>query len=151
MRRRLFRCNRKKADIAADKERNKQHKGMNEFYRQERERQARISRVIGIALAVLSHVVLLIFGVFSGLKYIYPPPPEQAVLIDFVETERQRPVQQIRGTQPKSVNANPEEDINLVQKSEAQLEGTRQNEAQERSPWEKTEMWRCPNRRDPRR
>lgn len=105
---------------------------MAENYKQERIRQARISKAIGISLAAGLHVGLVVFGCFSGLQYLYPPPPEQTpVLIDFSEAEYSKPVQQKRGTEPKSAEPQPEKKIDLIQKSEAQMEGTKANEAPE--------------------
>ena len=106
---------------------------MPKFYEQERVRQERKSTAAGIILAAVLHILLIVICVTSGLKYLYPPPPEQSMLVEFmeVEPEVEIPEQIIDGTQPRAVDANPEEELNLVQKSEAQLEGTQANEAPE--------------------
>lgn len=101
-----------------------------EQYQRERARQEKISRVTGTVLTVAVHVFLAVFGVFTGLKYIYPPPEEKSILIDFSEDETV-PVKTRTGVQPRSVNPDPSKPLELVQRSEAQNLGTRQNEAPE--------------------
>ena len=100
-------------------------------YLQDRERQEKISRVTGIVLTVAVHLCIAVFGVFTGLKYIYPPPEEKSILIDFSEDRPLKPRQVKTGTQPRAVNADPKKDIELVQSSEAQHQGTKLNEAPE--------------------
>ena len=106
---------------------------MSRIYEQERARQERKSTAAGIVLAAGVHVLLLVIGVTSGLKYLYPPPPEQSMLVEFVEMENEVeiPEQVIDGTQPRAVDADPQKELNLVQKAEAQLEGSQANEAPE--------------------
>ena len=106
---------------------------MSRFYEQEHRRQQRNSTTAGIILAAVTHILLAVIGLTSGLKYLYPPPPEQSMLVEFIETEPEItvPEQISYGTQPRAVNARPEEELNLVQKSEAQETGTRTNEAPE--------------------
>ena len=43
------------------------------------------SNWVGIGMTVLFHALLLVVCFNGGLKYIYPPPQEQAVLMDFPE------------------------------------------------------------------
>ncbi len=100
-------------------------------YLQDRERQEKISKVTGIVLTVAVHLCIAVFGVFTGLKYIYPPPEEKSILIDFSEDRPLKPRQVKTGTQPRAVNADPKKDIELVQSSEAQHQGTKLNEAPE--------------------
>ena len=97
-------------------------------YLQDRERQEKISKVTGIVLTVAVHLCIAVFGVFTGLKYIYPPPEEKSILIDFSEDRPLKPRQVKTGTQPRAVNADPKKDIELVQSSEAQHQGTKLNE-----------------------
>ena len=100
-------------------------------YRQERTRTERIGKTAGIAAAVCAHVLLAVMGVFTGLKYIYPPPQEQTFLIDFTEVE-QEPVRQIfNGSQPQAEEVDLTRPIELVQRSEAQRTGTKPNQAKE--------------------
>ena len=101
-------------------------------YIQERARQATRSKVAGVSVTVALHLALLILFIYSGFSYLEPPPPEKVqILIEFVEPEIEKPKQIWNGTQPKAVEPKPTEPINLVQKSEAQHEGTKSNEAPE--------------------
>lgn len=86
----------------------------------------------GIVLTVAIHASIAVYGSFSGLKYIYPPPEETAMLIDFSEDAEAPKIPKIKaGPQPTAAEPNPEKDVNFVQKSEARNEGTKTNEAPE--------------------
>ena len=50
-------------------------------YLREREKESKVSTVTGIVLTVAVHVLACLLFVFSGLKYIYPPPQEQTFVI----------------------------------------------------------------------
>ncbi len=103
-----------------------------EQYLRERERQTKISGVTGVALTASVHIVLAACCFFTGFTYLDPPPPEQEqILIEFEEPETSKPKQTWNGTSPRAYEPDPTRDINLVQRSEAQLEGTKANEAQE--------------------
>lgn len=103
-----------------------------EQYLRERERQERKSRVTGVALTVSMHIALLVCCLITGFTYLDPPPPEQEqILIEFDEPVIQKPKQTWDGTKPRAVEPDPEKDINLVQRSEAQNKGTKSNEAPE--------------------
>lgn len=102
------------------------------FDGQERRKQERKATAAGIILAVAFHGAALALVTVNGLDYLYPPPPEQSMLIEFVEMpEPEIPEQITYGTQPRAADADPEKEMNLVQKSEAQMEGTGANEAPE--------------------
>lgn len=100
-------------------------------YKKERARQEKISRVIGISAAVVVHVSLVAAGTASGMKYMYPPPEEEAFLLDFSEYEAEVPQQIRTGTQPRAAEADPDREIELIQQSQAQHEGSELNEARE--------------------
>lgn len=101
-------------------------------YGQGRKLQEAKGRIIGVVLAAAAHILLVVFGVFTGVKYIYPPPPEQTFLIDFSEEEEApRPVEVINGNQPQAETIDRTKAIELVQKSQAQEKGTKANEAKE--------------------
>lgn len=104
---------------------------MSEFYKQERARQEKWSRVTGICVTVAVHAAIVLSGTVTGLKYIYPPPQEESILIDFSESSTEIPKQIRTGTHPRSVTPDPAKDVKLVQASQAQHEGVRQNEAPE--------------------
>lgn len=59
-------------------------------YLRDREREAKVSTVTGIVLTVAVHVLACLLCVFTGMKYIYPPPQEQTFLVDFSEDELSR-------------------------------------------------------------
>lgn len=101
-------------------------------YIQERAKQATRSKLAGVTVTVSLHVALLVSFINSGFTYLDPPPPEQEqILIEFEEPVIEKPKQVWNGTQPKAVEPKPKEPINLIQKSEAQHEGTKTNEAAE--------------------
>ncbi len=103
-----------------------------EQYMKERERQGRLSGVTGVALTVVMHGALLACCFLTGFTYLDPPPPErEQILIEFEEPEINRPKQTWDGTSPRVAEPDPSKDINLVQRSEAQIEGTKANEAAE--------------------
>jgi hypothetical protein len=103
-----------------------------EKYIQERERQARRARVSGGILTVAIHVALAVCFFVTGFTYLDPPPPEKTpIVIDFSEPDVQKPKQIWNGSRPQVEKPDPTQPINLVQKSEAQLEGTKANEAPE--------------------
>lgn len=79
----------------------------------------------GIALTLAVHVIALVFVSFSGLKYIYPPPPENTFLIDFSK-EEEAPSPN-RGREPRSAEPDKSRPVELVQKSSSPHQGTAQN------------------------
>lgn len=105
---------------------------MEQQYTRERERQEKIARVSGGVFTVAVHVVILACCFFAGFTYLDPPPPEQEqILIEFDEPETERPRQTWNGSRPQAVKPDPNKPINLIQRSEAQHEGTKSNEAPE--------------------
>ena len=100
-------------------------------YRQERKRTERIGKLTGLAATAAIHVFAGAFGVFSGLKYIYPPPPEQTFLIDFSETQPEEIRQVLDGAQPQAEEIDRTAPVELVQRSDAQHQGAKANEAPE--------------------
>lgn len=97
-------------------------------YIREREIQEKRSRVMGGALTVVAHVVLMVCFFVSGFTYLDPPPPEkEMILIEFEEVQTQKPKQRRDGTRPRAEEASKE--VKLVQQSEAQHLGTKLNEA----------------------
>jgi TonB family protein len=101
-------------------------------YIRERQRQEKNSRTTGAVLTVSLHIALLGGFAVSGFTYLDPPPPEkEQILIEFEEAEIRKPKQTWKGAQPQVAQPRPQDPINLVQKSEAQHEGTKTNEAPE--------------------
>lgn len=101
-------------------------------YIRERERQEALSRKGGIVFTIVVHLIFLACAFFTGFTYLDPPPPEQEqILIEFDEPEIERPRQTWNGSRPQAVKPDRTKPINLVQRSEAQSEGTKSNEAPE--------------------
>ena len=94
-----------------------------QIIRQKRERNAKVT---GIVMSVAAHLCALALVSFSGLKYIYPPPQEQSVLIDFSEAPV-IPTQQLQGQEPLAEEIRLDQPIELAQKSEAPFEADREN------------------------
>lgn len=84
---------------------------------------------IGIGLTAVFHALLLVLCFSSGLKYIYPPPQEQAVLMEF--PEEPLPEQVEVGSEPRSETPDPEAPVQLVKRSESPVKGTKANKAEE--------------------
>ena len=59
---------------------------------------------------------------------MYPPPVEQSILIEFYE-EDPKPIEVVSSIQPRARNADPNNDIRLVQRSESALENPTNVEA----------------------
>ncbi len=87
--------------------------------------------IIGLLATLLFHVALLFVFVNAGLKYIYPPPEEVGILLDFSEEEEVKPIEVKAGNEPKALNASPEKEIKLVQRAEAQEVGQKPAESVE--------------------
>lgn len=103
-------------------------------YRQERQKQQRNSRVAGAILTVVMYGFFAVWMSVSGFTYMDPPPPDRSdITIDFSVTEeiRIKPEQVWNGTRPTVEEPDPKKDVNLVQRAEAPVKGTKANEAQE--------------------
>ena len=95
-----------------------------QIIRQKRERNATVT---GILMTVLLHACAFVLVSFSGLKYLYPPPQEQSMLIDFSEEEPALITQQPEGREPLADEIDPEQPVELAQKSESPTEADREN------------------------
>lgn len=89
------------------------------------------SRLWGVVVSVVFHAALLMFVSFSSLTYLYPPPEEKTLLIEFEEIEAPKPERMRYGTAPKVRQPDPAKEINIVKAAQAQEEGSKQNEAME--------------------
>ena len=101
-----------------------------QIIRQKREKNAQIT---GIAMTLVLHVCALVLVSASGLKYIYPPPQEQSLLIDFSE-EPELVTQQLQGQEPQAEEIDLERPVELAQKSESPVEADRENLTPETKP-----------------
>lgn len=86
----------------------------------------RKGRWIGLVFTIFIHVGLLFVSFRAGLKYIYPPPEEMGILLEF-EQDEPKPIQMNTGVEPRAQEADPENDIRLVQRSEAPVQGVTEN------------------------
>lgn len=86
----------------------------------------RKGRWVGIVLTILIHAGLLFASFQAGLKYIYPPPEELGILLEF-EQDEPKPIQMNTGVEPRAQDADPDNDIRLVQRSEAPVQGIAEN------------------------
>ena len=102
-----------------------------EPYRREQERQEKNSTVTGIVLTVAVHLCIIAVGFACGLKYIYPPPEEESILLDFSEDVPAPVIREMSGQEPRAVEPSPDKEVELVQRSEGQVTGTQANEAAE--------------------
>lgn len=91
------------------------------------------SRPIGIVTSLVFNGIVAITCALNGLTYLDPPPEEIATLIEFDTdmTLEEQIIEVGADVQPRSEDADPTQDIRLVQNSEAPLEGNRPNEAAE--------------------
>ncbi len=88
----------------------------------------RKATIIGVTVTVALHVIVGVLGYFKGINYLYPPPPEQELIISFEEWNEPK-IQQKMGAQPRAIQ--PQKQIELVKAAKAQEEGVKQNEAPE--------------------
>lgn len=104
-----------------------------EHYKREQEKQRRNSRVTGVALVAVLYTFLTIVFLKNGFTYLDPPPPDESpITLDFTEVEevKVKPKQQWNGTRPTVEEPDPTRETELVQHSEAPVEGKKENLAQ---------------------
>ena len=101
-----------------------------QIIRQKRERNAKIT---GIVMSGVAHLCALVLVSFSGLKYIYPPPQEQSMLIDF-EQAPEIPTQQLQGREPLAQEVDPDRPVELAQQSDSPYEGEVENLTPQTAP-----------------
>lgn len=104
-----------------------------EKYLRERERQQRNSIVTGVTMVVVLFTTLALVLLKNGFTYLDPPPPDESpITMDFseIEEEKIKPKQQWNGTRPTVEEPDPAKETELVQHSEAPVQGTKENLAQ---------------------
>ena len=99
-----------------------------------RERNEHKSNVVGIVMTVIAHACAFVLVSFTGLTYIYPPPPESTFLLDFEEEEMPPMVIEKKGRQPQAEDIDKTKPVELVQKSESPEVAKRQNVTPEGIP-----------------
>lgn len=88
-------------------------------YLRERERDAKTSTGAGVLLSVGVHLLILLCCAFTGMKYLYPPPPEETFLIDFEQEEEIEIRRELQGRQPQAEEIDLSKPVELVQRSES--------------------------------
>lgn len=91
-------------------------------------------KVVGAVFTILVHGTLLGVGFCVGLNNVSPLPVEQGILIDFSEPEpipEEKPVISTGTVEPKAKDAEPENEIKLVQKSEAPVTAEKSTHGEE--------------------
>ena len=88
-------------------------------YLRERERDAKTSTGAGVLLTVGVHLLILLCCAFTGMKYLYPPPPEETFLIDFEQEEEIEIRRELQGRQPQAEEIDLSKPVELVQRSES--------------------------------
>lgn len=96
--------------------------------RNTQEQSEKNARTTGIVMTAAVHLVMLAVLYFSGLTYIFPPPPESTFLLDFEEEiETPRVVQERNGRAPQAEEIDRSNPVNLVQKSQSETVAKREN------------------------
>lgn len=103
----------------------------NKRYTQEQYRQKFNAGVFGAVLSVGLNAAIVLSCQFNGLKYIYPPPEEKSIVLEFEEQQAPKITLKKYGREPSAENADPKNKVEFVQKSQAQNTGTKQNLAKE--------------------
>ena len=102
-------------------------------YQREQEKQAKISRVAGVTLALCILLISYLILELRGLTYLSPPPPDESpITMEFneIEEEEVKPKQHWKGTQPTAEKVDPTKETELVKHAKAPVKGTKQNLAQ---------------------
>ena len=103
-------------------------------YLRDRKKKSETATVTGVVLTVAVHLVALLFCSFTGIKYLYPPPQEQAFLIDFEEEEQPVIRRQRYGRMPQAETVDKQKPVNLIQKSESPHRSEAENKTAEGKP-----------------
>lgn len=100
--------------------------------RKDNKKSERYSTLSGVVLTVTLHALAFVFVSFTGLKYIYPPPEEKSILIDFSEDIVEP--QQYKGAEPMSYEIDLQNPVKLAQRSESPQESNSPNLTPETTP-----------------
>lgn len=90
---------------------------MKEYFRI-RQKQERISSLIGAGMSVCISVCAVLCCSFTGFKYIWPPPQENTFVIDFTE-DVEEVIQHRNGREPMAEEIDLTQPVELIQKSES--------------------------------
>lgn len=100
-------------------------------YTSERYRQTYNAGIFGVLLSIGLNAVIVCACHFNGLKYIYPPPEEKTLLVEFEQRDFPEIKLKKYGREPSAEDPEPEKTVEYVQKSQAQNKGVKQNQARE--------------------
>lgn len=103
------------------------------YYRREQEDEKKSAGMLGIAVTCGVHILaFLLVGYFKlgALTYLYPPPQEQAVLIEF-EPEEEIVRREKSGRAPQAMEIDATKPVNLVQQAQGPHVGSKENLAKE--------------------
>lgn len=104
-------------------------------YLRDRQAQEKVSRWTGVGLTVAVHVIVVLCFVFSGFRYVWPPPQERILIsfedIDDLELEEVPP--EMRGQTAADI-VDPEKEIEEVRKAESPLHSNTKNNATASTP-----------------
>jgi hypothetical protein len=91
---------------------------------------------IGIILTAGLHAAVLAVCGFTGLHYLYPPPPETTFLLDFSEDEEDmvKPEEARTGRQPQAEEVDRTRPVELVRQAESPYAGERPNKTPATKP-----------------
>lgn len=84
----------------------------------------------GIIITGVIHVLLFVASLIFGFTYLDPPPPERSFLVDFTEQAElveEEVVPAHDGLEAQAEEADPENKVELVQKSESPYSSTKTN------------------------
>lgn len=110
------------------------------WYLRQRKQEKRTSVTLGIVLTIAVHAGIYSALSFTGLDYIYPPPQEKTMLIDFSEWEIEKTPQVIKTSKPTAPKPDKTKPIELVKESKAQNVGTKENLAKEATVGDKGDV-----------
>ena len=99
----------------------------------------------GLILTAATHLLLLVLLLTTGLSKTPHDPPVNGMLIEFPDEDLMSeaepvPIRTATGVEPKAVEANPKEEVRLVQKSEAPIASLTENDGQESSVGEEGDV-----------
>ena len=104
-------------------------------YLHERASTGREGLIVGVILTAAVHLVIALFCAFTGLHYLYPPPPETTFLIEFEAEDIDPELEQSRnGRQPQAEEIDKEKPVDLVQQAQSPYQGDRPNNTQATRP-----------------
>ena len=90
---------------------------------------------------VVFHLLLLLVTVTSGLSYVYPPPAEKSILVEFEPEKEIKPIEAAAGREPRTPDPDPSKPVTLVQKSESPVAvGKKQNLSKEATVGDKGDV-----------